>query len=166
MDYNKEKNDRILEEFLSLKSEDEKFIQKQMDIAAQIDDYLKEKGWTQQELADRAKLRPSQISQLLAGEANPTLRTITKIEEALGKDVIVSPDFYEEDMEAKGWGRPNSAKFVIKQNVFREFLLDPSEIGQLWADESLFVQGSFKVSQNQRVSVADYPRLKPTGTHG
>jgi transcriptional regulator with XRE-family HTH domain len=64
---------------------------KQMDIAAQIDTYLKEKGWTQRQLAEKSGLRPSQLSKILSGNANPTLRTITNIEEALSCDDYCVP---------------------------------------------------------------------------
>lgn len=106
MDYNKRVNDRIADDFFALESEDSKFISKQMEIAAQIDNYLKETGWSQRELAERAGLRPSQISQILNGSSNPGLRTITRIEEALGRDVVVCPDFHEEALEDIGWLRP------------------------------------------------------------
>lgn len=106
MDYNKRVNDRIVDDFFALESEDSKFISKQMEIAAQIDNYLKETGWSQRELAERAGLRPSQISQILNGSSNPGLRTITRIEEALERDIVVCPDFHEEALEDIGWLRP------------------------------------------------------------
>lgn len=120
MDYDKEKSKQIWDEFLSLSSSDSRFIRKQMDIAAQIDTYLKETKLTQRQLAERAGLRPSQISQILAGLSNPTLRTIVSIEEALGKEVIVCPEFFEEELEGDGWMRPIDS-FELDTKSYRTF---------------------------------------------
>lgn len=79
-----------------------RFIRKQMDIAAQIDTFLRQTNWTQKNLAAESGLRPSQISQLLSGDANPTIKTIVAIEEALGKDVIVCPEFLKKTCSTKG----------------------------------------------------------------
>ena len=159
MAYDKEQNDKIWSEFINGKGEDEKFIQKQMDIAAQIDNYLKENGWTREELAARAELHQSQVTEILAAQANPTLRTITKIEEALGKDVIVSPDFYEEDLEERGWQRPGTDISVsageyktVITGIDTEFLLIDN-----W-------EGEVKVKRQQYESANVYP-LRPTGTY-
>jgi len=107
MEYNNERNDQIWEAFSAGPGVDSTFIRKQMDIAAQIDTYLKDKGWSQKQLAERSGLLPSQLSAIMSGSANPTLRTISKIEEALHCDVIVCPEFYEESLVDSGWYRPN-----------------------------------------------------------
>lgn len=160
MAYDKNQNDQIWNEFISGKGEDEKFIQKQMDIAAQIDNYLKEKNWTQKKLADEAGLRPSQLSKIMAGEANPTLRTITNIEEALGKDIIVSPDFYEEDLKEKGWLHPGKVTFVSSGSYQTE-VFECHELVTLASDW----QQPIRVNRKQYSSASEY-HLKPTGTHG
>lgn len=106
MTYNKTINSSIWDEFIGGPKVDERFIRKQMEIAAQLDNFLKKFNWTQRELAEKAGLRPSQISQIMSGKANPELRSITKLEEALEMDIIVCPDFHEEDLEEEGWQRP------------------------------------------------------------
>jgi transcriptional regulator with XRE-family HTH domain len=106
MDYNEQKNKQLWEEFSEVGGSGSRFIRKQMDIAAQIDTFLRQTNWTQKKLAAEAGLRPSQISQILTGDANPTIKTIVAIEEALGKEVIVCPEFFEEDMLNEGWIRP------------------------------------------------------------
>jgi DNA-binding Xre family transcriptional regulator len=93
MNYNKELNEKIWESFSKSSAVDKRFIGKQMDIAAQIDTYLVEKGWTQRQLAERAGIRPSHLSKIMSGNANPTLQTLINIEEALEQDVIVCPEF-------------------------------------------------------------------------
>ncbi|MEX2573125.1 MAG: helix-turn-helix transcriptional regulator [Balneolaceae bacterium] len=157
MAYDKRQNETIWNEFLSTEPVDEKFINKQMQIAAQIDNYLKEKGWTQKQLAEKSALHPSQLSQILAAEANPTLRTLTNIEEALGKDIIVSPDFYEEDLEEKGWGRPVN-KLSVSPDAFGTVLVEAESTTTVtqWA-------GNFQV-KSKHFERAKVYQLKPTGS--
>ncbi len=162
MAYNKEKNDRILEEFLSLESVDEKFIDKQMTIAAQIDNYLKEYGWTQKELAEKAGFKSqSQLTEIMSGHGNPTLRTITNLEEALGKDIIVSPDFYEEELEEKGWIHPEKTVHVTA-GAFRSEFFERNDFVVV----NTGYEGSIRVKRNE-YSTADQMHVhKPTGTYG
>jgi len=70
-----------------------KYVQKQGEIAAQIAEILTARNMTQKELAQQLNMKESQLSKILAGNANLTLRTITKIESALGVDVIQIPMF-------------------------------------------------------------------------
>lgn len=161
MAYNKEKNEAILNDFLSGETEDKKFIQKQMDIAAQIDTYLKENGWTRKDLAEKAGLHQSQITEIMAGEANPTLRTITKIEEALEEDIIVSPEFYKEEMEEKGWIRPDQTVYITAGTYRTEFF----EL-----DDFISIQkeqhGVIRTKRNQYNTASQMHIYKATGTHG
>lgn len=57
-------------------------------ISAKIAKTLEEKGWRQQELADRMELPKSNVSRILSGEANLTISTIVKIEGILGKRIL------------------------------------------------------------------------------
>ncbi|MEX2410801.1 MAG: helix-turn-helix transcriptional regulator [Candidatus Paceibacterota bacterium] len=162
MAYNKEKSDKILQEFLSLESVDEKFIDKQMTIAAQIDNYLKENGWTQKELAEKAGFKSqSQLTEIMSGHGNPTLKTITKLEEALGKDIIVSPDFYEEELEEKGWIHPERTVH-ISAGVFRSESYDLNDFITINPN----YEGCFRVKRNQYSTAEEMHLHKPTGTHG
>jgi DNA-binding Xre family transcriptional regulator len=54
-----------------------------MDISASVYKRMKELGLTQSELAERMGADRSQISRILAGSMNITLRTIARLEEAL-----------------------------------------------------------------------------------
>jgi transcriptional regulator with XRE-family HTH domain len=157
MTYDKRQNETIWNEFISTEPVDEKFIDKQMQIAAQIDNYLKEKGWTQKQLAEKAGLRPSQLSQILAAEANPTLRTLTSLEEALGKDIIVSPDFYEEDLEEIRWERPVN-QLSVSPDAFGTVLVETESTTTViqWED-------NFQVKSKQFERAKVY-QLKPTGS--
>lgn len=162
MDYNKEKSERILQEFLSLESVDEKYIQKQMDIAAQIDNYLTENGWTQKELAEKAGFKSqSQLTEIMSGQGNPTLRTITKLEEALGKDIIVSPDFYEEELEERGWIHPEKTVHITAGAYRREFF----EMNNFIVVNTGF-EGCLRAKSNQYSTAEQLHVQKPTGTYG
>jgi transcriptional regulator with XRE-family HTH domain len=121
MKYDEKLNTQIWDSFISADGVDKRYIGKQMDIAAQIDTYLKEKGWTQKQLAEKSGLRPSQLSQILSGNANPTLRTLTNLEEAIGADIIVFPEFYLESLENDGWSRPEKT-LTISVNSFRNYV--------------------------------------------
>lgn len=162
MAYNKEKNDQILEEFLSLESVDEKFIDKQMTIAAQIDNYLKENGWTQKELAEKAGFKSqSQLTEIMSGHGNPTLKTITRLEEALGKDIIVSPDFYEEKLEEKSRTHPERTVHISAGTFRSEFY----EVKDFKAINTNY-KGRIQVKKNQYSTAKEMHLYKPTGTNG
>jgi len=67
------------------------FVRKNLEISDQISDLLKEKGWTQKDLAQRLGKSESEVSKLLSGLHNLTLRSLAKIEAVLESDVIVTP---------------------------------------------------------------------------
>ncbi|TVQ81040.1 MAG: XRE family transcriptional regulator [Flavobacteriales bacterium] len=156
MDFNKELNDQIWEEFSAPSTTDTYFIGKQMDIAAQIDTCLKEKGWTQKHLAELAGLKPSQLSKILSGNANPTLRTITNIEEALECDVIVCPEFYEESLVDNGWFRPGQ-RISLAANNYRKYTITDEEqihVGNTWGTPM-----SINSQQYEKASSASHYKL-------
>lgn len=161
MAYNKKQNDQIWDNFINQPSVDEQFIGKQMDIAAQIDTYLKENGWTRKELANKAGLHQSQITEIMAGEANPTLRTITKIEEALGKDIIVSPEFYREEMEEEGWVRPDQTVY-LSAGAYRTEFFELDEFISIPHEQ----HGVIRTKRNQYSTASQMHIYKATGTHG
>jgi len=73
-----------------------RFVRKQGDIAMQINNLLKEKGWTQRRLADEMGKKESHISRILSGGGNPTIKTIVEFEEALDAEILVAPMFFED----------------------------------------------------------------------
>ncbi len=73
-----------------------RYVRKQGEIAVQIGVILKKKGKTQKEFAREIGMKESQLSKILAGNANCTLKTITKIEDALSEDIITVPMFEKE----------------------------------------------------------------------
>lgn len=58
--------------------------QPRRDLAANVWRVREAKGWTQQQLAMRARLKQPRIAEIERGDANPTLLTITRIAIALG----------------------------------------------------------------------------------
>lgn len=99
----KQKTEQIREEFKQLESPNARLIDKQMEISSQISRYLQQQGLTQKELAQKADIGESQLSEIMRGEGNPTLKTLVKLEEALGQDIIVAPFFHEEKIRKKGF---------------------------------------------------------------
>lgn len=67
------------------------FVKKNLAISEQISLILKEKGWTQKQLAHKLGKNESEVSKLLSGLHNLTLKSIAKLEAELGSDIIVTP---------------------------------------------------------------------------
>lgn len=67
----------------------EKFISKNIDIAVQVLDDLKELGWSQKEFAQKMDKSEAEISKWLSGTHNLTLKSIAKMETVLGKEIIL-----------------------------------------------------------------------------
>jgi len=57
-------------------------------LAENVQSILAEKGWSQQDLADKLKKNKSHISQILNSKVNLTMRLIVEIEAALGEQII------------------------------------------------------------------------------
>ena len=61
------------------------------DIVVRVQQLLKEKGFSQKDLADKLEKRPSEINKWLVGEHNFTLRSLAKLEAELGDTIINVP---------------------------------------------------------------------------
>jgi len=72
----------------NIPSSAKKYVNRQVGFAAAVAEKLKSTGMTQRELADKMGKKESYISRVLSGDANPTLKTIAQLEDALGDDVI------------------------------------------------------------------------------
>jgi transcriptional regulator with XRE-family HTH domain len=73
------------------KPEEKEFIKMNLSISRQIVAILKEKGWTQKELANKLDKKESEVSRLLSGFHNFSLKSISKLQVVLGKEIIVTP---------------------------------------------------------------------------
>ena len=60
-------------------------------IAKRVEHLLEEKVWTHRVLADKAGMKDSQITRVVSGTANLTLKTITQLERAFGESLISIP---------------------------------------------------------------------------
>lgn len=60
-------------------------------IAERIDSLLKKKGMSQKDLALKMGKRESEVSRWLTGRHNLTTRTIARISEVLGEEILIIP---------------------------------------------------------------------------
>lgn len=67
------------------------FVDKSLQIADRVFQLLREKGINQKELAERMGKTEAEVSRMLQGLYNMTLRTISQVEAALQSNVIVIP---------------------------------------------------------------------------
>lgn len=79
--------------FNNIPPENIQFVNKSKAIAEEIFLALRENAEikNQKELAEKLGKSPSEISKLLSGMHNPTLRSITNLEVLLGTDLIITP---------------------------------------------------------------------------
>lgn len=68
-----------------------RFSDRHEEITMRIYHLMKDRGMSQGELAERLDRSPSVIKKWLEGEHNLSLRTIAKIEDILGEDIINVP---------------------------------------------------------------------------
>lgn len=71
--------------------EDRRFISKMLDVADRIHAILNQKGMTQNDLAVALHESESEISKWVSGTHNLELKTIVRIEGALGEDILTVP---------------------------------------------------------------------------
>jgi transcriptional regulator with XRE-family HTH domain len=80
------------EESIAAMPEDSKiFVDKSLEIADYIFWIMGQKGMKQRDLADKMGKSEAEVSKLLAGMHNYTLRSLAKIELALGTSIICTP---------------------------------------------------------------------------
>lgn len=85
------KKNLISDAFNKVPAENKLFVSKNLDISQQIFAILEEKGWSQSDLAKRLGKHKSDVSRMLSGLQNLTLKTITKLEAILETDIILTP---------------------------------------------------------------------------
>ncbi len=64
------------------------FVRQYTDIVLRINELLKARGYTQKDLAEKMKKKPSEINKWLKGNHNLTLKTIARLEAELGEPII------------------------------------------------------------------------------
>lgn len=85
------KKNLISDAFNNVPTENKQFVSKNLDISQQVFAILEEKGWSQIDLAKRLGKHKSDVSRMLSGLQNLTLKTITKLEAILETDIILTP---------------------------------------------------------------------------
>ena len=88
---NIESTPEILESLGEIQKEGEIFINKSLAISHRIYEYIITNKWTQKILAEKMKKTEAEISKLLSGTHNYTLRMLSKIEAVLDIDIIIVP---------------------------------------------------------------------------
>lgn len=78
-------------EFAECRVRDTGWMKKSALVSLAIEQMLKEKGMSKQEFAERLGVTPPQVTKWLSGKENLCLRTISRMEEVLGEDVISVP---------------------------------------------------------------------------
>ena len=73
------------------KPENRLFIRKNLEISQQISHLLEEKGWSQKDLAKKLGKQESEVSKILSGLHNITLKTLSRIESVLDQEIITTP---------------------------------------------------------------------------
>ncbi len=68
--------------------ETEQFIEKNLEICEKVRIALEQKGWTKRKFAGLMNKKPSEVSRWLSGMHNLTLKSIIKMEQTLGIDLI------------------------------------------------------------------------------
>jgi len=68
------------------------FVRRQVDMARRIREIMESNNLTQKSLAKRLSKQESEISKWLSGEHNLTLRSLAKLEAALGEPILEVPD--------------------------------------------------------------------------
>lgn len=69
----------------------ERFVEKNLLITQQIFQYLRDRGWSQKDLAQAMGKSEAEISKWLSGTHNLTLKSLTKLEVVLQEDIITTP---------------------------------------------------------------------------
>ncbi|QKG55213.1 helix-turn-helix transcriptional regulator [Hymenobacter sp. BRD128] len=72
------------------------FVDRSFQIADQIRHVLRQKGWTQRDLAAALGKKEPEISRMLVGTHNFTLKTLTRLEVVLGTALITTPQRVQE----------------------------------------------------------------------
>ena len=75
-----------------VKPEDENFTSLNIDITMQVVKLLKEMNWSQKTLAKKMGKSEAELSKWLSGAHNLTLKSIAKIQVAIGRDIVTTPE--------------------------------------------------------------------------
>ncbi len=107
------KKNLISNAFEKINPNSKQFISKNLDITEQVYALLEQKKWTQKDLADQLGKHESDISRMLSGMQNLTLKTITKLEVILGEDIILTPTKAKQQFVEVEYSNPLANRIFI-----------------------------------------------------
>jgi transcriptional regulator with XRE-family HTH domain len=114
---------KVFQRILDKTPEDVKiFTRHYGDLVVRINSLLKDKGYTQKDLAEKLDKKPSEISKWLKGEHNFTLRSLAKLEAELG-----SPLFYVPKTKTFKSAGGTKTSFTVYHNVQVKTQIDYSK---------------------------------------
>lgn len=97
----------------------EKFIAKNLAITEKVRVAMEQKGWKSQDLAKAMDKNPSEVSKWLTGMQNLTLKSIIKMETALGIDLIHTEPIKEYEYVYLGLF-DNKSDLLLKANDYEQ----------------------------------------------
>ncbi|RPI16399.1 MAG: XRE family transcriptional regulator [Ignavibacteriae bacterium] len=109
-------NKLFLEILANTPEELSRFVEISMIIPAQINCYLKQKNLTLKDLADKLGKKESEISKWMYGNHNFSIKTIAKIEAALGEDILIVPKYSDRKTRFPDESKPVTGK-SLKENI-------------------------------------------------
>lgn len=95
------------------------FVDKSLEIANHIFQVMRQKGFKQKDLAERMGKSEAEVSKLLAGMHNYTLRSIAKLEAALGSAVICTPKQVSHVFTQQLTAQPPTTAVVMRAHYVR-----------------------------------------------
>lgn len=124
-------SDLITNAFNDIDPRNEKFVEKNTDIVEEIYALMEQHGInSQKELAKLLEKKESEVSKLLSGIQNMTLRSITNLEVALGTDIILTTSKAKEKYE-------NVTYMVCYKQVQSNFYADLPPAKEQFETESI-----------------------------
>lgn len=114
---------KVFQRILDKTPEDVKiFTRHYGDLVVRINSLLKEKGYSQKDLAEKLDKKPSEISKWLKGEHNFTLRSLAKLEAELG-----APLFYVPKTKSFISAGGSKTSFTVYSNIQEKSAIDYSK---------------------------------------
>jgi len=101
------------------------FVRKNLAISEQVEALRNEKGWSQKELAQKLGKTESEVSRLLSGLHNLTLKSIAKLEAELGSDIITTPLEIRKKQEAAGTFPSKASVSELAEELTEEYAEEP-----------------------------------------
>lgn len=155
-------NERFLKARQNVQPEHRIFVRKNLAFIEQIFSILEAKGWTQKTLATELGKSESEISKWLSGTHNFTFQTISKIEAALGQEVLTTPKTITQNITAsfdvtakkiigEVLNRVHNEPTIVQYNASLDMKSD---------GETIIIQKEKKMIFNRNLAPVDVPEVK------